>query len=129
MLTTCVLLLLQRSLRLLLIEATGEISVDAIDREVAATYDITVRATSTDTSSTTKNFTIAIGDVDEFDVSAPSDTDGTDDAVDENAANGTTVGVTASASDADATTNTVTARCMSRDTNNTTAATIRTNGT
>jgi len=88
---------------------TGVVTVaSGIDREAASSYDITVRATSTDTSFTTKTFTITIGDVDEFDVTAPSDTDGTADAVDENAANGTTVGITASASDADATTNAVT---------------------
>ena len=39
---------------------------------------------------------------------AISDTNGTINAVNENAANGTTVGVTAFASDADATTNTIT---------------------
>ena len=38
-----------------------------IDREAAGTYDITVRATSSDTSTTTRTFTITIGDVDEFD--------------------------------------------------------------
>ena len=88
---------------------TGEVTVaGAIDREAAGSYDITVRATSTDTSFTTKTFTISIGDVDEFDVSAPIDTDATANAVDENAANGTMVGITASASDNDATTNGVT---------------------
>ena len=88
---------------------TGEVTVaGGIDREAAGTYDITVRATSTDTSFTTRTFTITIGDVDEFDVTAPADVDGTANAVDENAANGTVVGITASASDADATTNGVT---------------------
>ena len=88
---------------------TGVVTVaGGIDREAAGSYDITVRATSSDTSTTTRTFTITIGDVDEFDVTAPADTDGTANAVDENAANGTTVGITASASDADATTNTVT---------------------
>src|SRR4030095_8926732 len=53
-------------------------------------------------------FTININDVDEFDVSSPTDTDAAANAVNENAANGTTVGITASASDEDATTNTVT---------------------
>ena len=88
---------------------TGVVTVaGGIDREAAATYDITVRATSTDTSTTTRVFTIAIGDVDEFDVGAISDADATADAVDENAIVGTVVGVTASASDADATNNTIT---------------------
>ena len=47
---------------------TGVVTVaGGIDREAAASYDITVRATSTDTSSTTQTYTIAVGDVDEFD--------------------------------------------------------------
>ena len=88
---------------------TGVVTVaGGIDREAAGTYDITVRATSTDTSTTTRTFTITIGDVDEFDVTAPADSNGAANAVNENAANGSTVGVTASASDADATNNAVT---------------------
>ena len=51
-------------------------------------YNITVRATSTDTSTTTRVFTITIGDVDEFDVGAVSDADATANAVDENAVGG-----------------------------------------
>ena len=44
---------------------TGEVTVaGGIDREAAGTYDIIVRATSSDTSTTTRTFTIAIGDVD-----------------------------------------------------------------
>ena len=99
-------------------DAGGRFSVDAntgvvtvaggIDREAAGTYNITVRATSTDTSTTTRVFTITIGDVDEFDVGAVTDVDATANAVDENAAFGTAVGITATASDADATTNTIT---------------------
>ena len=58
---------------------------------------------------TTRTFTIArSGDVDEFDVGAVVDTDAAANAVDENAVVGTAVGVTASASDADATTNAIT---------------------
>ena len=97
--------------------AGGRFSIDAnsglvtvasgIDREAAGSYDITVRATSTDTSSVTRVFTITIGDVDEFDVGPVTDSDGTANAVNENAANGTAVGVTALASDADATNNTI----------------------
>ncbi len=79
----------------------------AIDRETdGASRSITVRATSTDGSFQTRTFTIAVDDVDEFDVAAISDTDAAANAVNENAANGTVVGVTAFASDADATTNT-----------------------
>jgi glucose-6-phosphate isomerase len=89
--------------------ATGIARVaGAIDREAAASHDIIVRATSADGSFSTATFTIAVTDVNESPVSAVSDTDGTLDSVAENAAIGTAVGVTAFASDADATTNTVT---------------------
>ena len=88
---------------------TGAVTVaGGIDREAAGTYDITVRATSSDTTSTTRTFTIAVGDVDEFNVGAVSDSNGTANAVAENAAHGTAVGLTAAASDADATTNAIT---------------------
>ncbi|MBE7419638.1 MAG: hypothetical protein HS128_18185, partial [Ideonella sp.] len=78
-----------------------------LDREAASSHDITVRAASSDGSSSTRGFTIALGDVDEFDVSAVLDTNSTPDTVAENAPSGTLVGITASASDADATNNTV----------------------
>ena len=52
--------------------------------------------------------TININDVDEFDVGPITDSDATANAVDENAAIGTAVGVTALATDADATNNTIT---------------------
>ena len=75
---------------------TGVVTVaGGIDREAAATYDITVRATSTDTSSTTRTFTIAVGDVDEFDTGAVTDSDAGANTVAEDAIVGTTVGVTA----------------------------------
>ncbi len=73
----------------------------AINRETdGPTRNITVRATSADGSFTDQAYTIAINDVDEFDVGSVSDTDATTNAVNENAAIGTTVGITASASDA-----------------------------
>src|SRR5204862_2879594 len=50
---------------------------------------------------------VTSNDVNEFAVSTPADTNGAANAVDENVAIGTTVGVTAFASDADATTNAV----------------------
>ncbi len=88
---------------------TGVVTVNgAIDREAAGTYNITVRATSTDTSTVTQVFTITIGDVDEFDITSPTDTDATVNKVDENVAIGTTVGLTADAFDLDATNNTIT---------------------
>ncbi|MFN9912804.1 MAG: cadherin repeat domain-containing protein, partial [Pirellulaceae bacterium] len=69
---------------------------------------ITVRATSADGSFSTQAFTSNLTDVDEFDVGAVSDSNASANSVAENAANGTTVGVAASASDADATNNTIT---------------------
>ncbi len=89
--------------------SSGVVTVaGTLDRETANSYDVTVRATSTDTTTTTRTFTIALGDVDEFDVGAVTDSDATSNAVNENAAIGTAVGVTAAASDADATNNTIT---------------------
>ncbi len=88
----------------------------AINREAdGPTRNITVRATSADGSFTDQAFTIAINDVDEFDVGAVNDTDATTNAVNENAAVGTTVGITSSASDADATTNGITYSLMNDD--------------
>ena len=89
---------------------TGVVTVaGAIDREAdGASHNITVRATSSDGSFTDQVFTINVNDVDEFDVGAVTDSDAAANAVDENAVVGTAVGVTATASDADATTNTIT---------------------
>ncbi|WP_197453474.1 ELWxxDGT repeat protein [Caulifigura coniformis] len=91
--------------------STGVITTAAlINREspLVGSYNITVRATSQDSSTTTKDFTIVINDVDEFDVTPIVDTNLGVDAVDENAPIGTAVGVTANSVDADATTSTVT---------------------
>ena len=55
-----------------------------------------------------KTFTIAIADINEAGVSTPVDVDATANGVDENAAVGTLVGLSAFASDPDATTNSVT---------------------
>ena len=88
---------------------SGVVTVaSAIDREQAASYDIVVRATSSDGSFTTRNFTIAIGDEDDFDVGPLSDTNPVPDKVPENALPGTVVGITALATDGDVTNNTVT---------------------
>ena len=58
--------------------STGEVTVaGSIDREAAASHNITVRATSSDTSFSTQSFTIAINDLDEFDVGSVSDSDAT----------------------------------------------------
>ena len=80
----------------------------ALDAEIATQHSITVRATSADGSFSTRAFNIVVTDVDEFDLGPISDSDAAVDAVDENAAVGTVVGITASAFDADATNNTVT---------------------
>src|SRR5205814_1979815 len=88
---------------------TGVVTVaGAIDREVDASLSITVRATSEDGSHADQAFTIAVNDVNEFSVTTPLDTNAAANAVDENVAVGTVVGVTAHAFDADATTNAVT---------------------
>src|SRR5207302_683668 len=68
----------------------------ALDREaLGASRTIVVTATSADGSTADKSFTIAIDDVNEFSVSTPVDSDAAGNAVDENVAIGTTVGVTA----------------------------------
>ncbi len=80
-----------------------------LNREtLTATRTITVRATSADGSFTDQSYTIALTDEDEFNVTAPVDSDTTANAVNENAAIGTVVGITASASDADSTNNGIT---------------------
>ena len=79
-----------------------------LDRETAASHDITVLASSADGSTRTRVFTVAIGDVDEFAVSVPVDVDAGVDAVSENVANGSLVGVAALGTDADATNNAIT---------------------
>jgi Ca2+-binding RTX toxin-like protein len=101
-----------------LVGGTGEFAIDAntgivsvagnIDREAGATRTITVRATSSDGSMAEADFTIDVTDTDEFDVSVPLDANSVSDEVAEGAAIGTLVGVTAQATDADATNNGVT---------------------
>ncbi len=87
----------------------------AINREVAASYNIIVRATSSDTSFSTQSFTIAITDVNEFSVGSVSDTNASANSVVENAIIGTTVGITASASDGDATNSGITYSLQNND--------------
>ena len=89
---------------------TGVVTVaGVINREVVgASLGIEVTATSQDGSSAVKAFTIAVEDANEFAVTVPTDTNLAPNTVAENAAVGTTVGITAFASDADATTNGVT---------------------
>jgi hypothetical protein len=89
---------------------TGNVTVaGAIDREAdGPSRNITVRATSSDGSFTDQSFSIAINDVDEFNVGPVTDTNTTANNVNENASVGTVVQITALAADADATTNTIT---------------------
>ena len=89
---------------------TGVVSTAAaIDREThGATRSITVQAASSDGSLASQSFNITINDVDEFDVTVPTDADAATNEVTENVIIGTTVGITADAFDLDATTNTIT---------------------
>jgi hypothetical protein len=91
--------------------STGVVTVadgSQLNHEAAASHNITVLATSTDGSTSSQSFTINLSDADEFDVGAVTDSNASTNSVAENAANGETVGVTASATDADDTTNTIT---------------------
>ncbi len=79
-----------------------------LDRESAGSHTILVRATSTDGTFQLRPFLITILDLDEFDTGPVIDTNATVDRVSENVPQGTPVGITALASDADATTNVIT---------------------
>src|SRR5262249_44333117 len=79
-----------------------------LDREAAAAFMITVQAQSSDGSKSSANFTINLTDVNDNPVSPIQDTNSAGDSegtingnVNENAATGTLVGITALASDAD----------------------------
>ena len=82
---------------------------NSLDYETATSHDIAVKASSSDGSSATHTFTITVTDVDDFDVSFDTepDADSSPNQIAENATAGTPVGITASASDADGTNNTV----------------------
>lgn len=94
---------------------TGVVTVangSLLDRETASEWRLTVRATSADGSVNRKIFTIAVIDVDDFDVGPVSDTNSAANRVVENSVGGTLVGVTARAVDGDVTNNTVTYRLV-----------------
>jgi hypothetical protein len=75
-----------------------------LDREIdGASRLITIRSTSADGSTAEQVFSISIGDVDEADVTVPADVNPAANQVAENAAIGSTVGLTVSAQDSDAT--------------------------
>ena len=83
---------------------TGEVTVNdpsQLDFENSSSMQIEVMATSEDGSTSSETFNIAINDADEFDVSAVTDSDSATNEVSESAVAGTSVGVTAFASDAD----------------------------
>jgi len=73
----------------------------ALDAETALSHDITVRATSSSGKIKDRIFSIAVSDADEFDVGPITDANGAANQVIESAANGTPVGITAQATDAD----------------------------
>jgi hypothetical protein len=73
-----------------------------IDRETTPTIDVTVKATSTDGTSTTKTFTVEVGDEDEFDIGPVSDVDTSDNTISESSDGGENTGITAFAEDEDA---------------------------
>ncbi|MEM9385757.1 MAG: cadherin domain-containing protein, partial [Pseudomonadota bacterium] len=90
---------------------TGEVTVAdpaGLDFESAQSMQIEVTATSQDGSTSTQRFEIDIANVDEYDTSSVSDTDGAASTLSESAGNGTAVGITAFASDADGVNNEVT---------------------
>ena len=90
--------------------STGVVTVaDAslLNYEDDASHQIEVTATSADGSTSTQTFTIAVSDVDEFDVTAPVDDDAAANSVSEGASNGDTVGIDVSATDADGSNNSV----------------------
>ena len=97
-------------------DAGGRFSIDAstgvitvadnslLDFETATSHTVTVKATSDDGSTSTQSFTVNLtDDTSESSVSAISDSNASANSVNESAANGTTVGITALATDADAT--------------------------
>jgi large repetitive protein len=80
------------------VDADGTVRVAdgaVFDHETEASIEITVTATSADGSSSSQAFTLAVSDVNEAAVSALSDSNNAANAVDENAAIGTSVGITA----------------------------------
>ncbi len=79
-----------------------------LDSEAATSHSITVQATSTDSSTSSRSFTINLLDEDEFDVAAISDSNLSPNTVSENSALGTVVGVVAHAVDGDSSNSTIT---------------------
>ena len=81
---------------------TGVITVaNALDYETATSHRVTVLATSSDTSTSSQAFTINVTDINEFAVGPVTDSNAAANTVAEDAIVGTTVGITALATDAD----------------------------
>nr|MDJ0937805.1 cadherin domain-containing protein [Kiloniellales bacterium] len=86
--------------------ASGQVTVvdgSLLDHEAAGSHDITILVTDSTGLTYTEVFSITVSDVDEFDVGAVTDSDATANSISESAANGSYVGVTALATDADTT--------------------------
>jgi Ca2+-binding RTX toxin-like protein len=82
---------------------TGVVTLaGSLDYESATTHNVTVLATSSDGSTNSQVFGIAVINVDDNPVVGPVDVNGAANTVSENASIGTLVGITAHASDADA---------------------------
>ncbi|MFC5556094.1 CARDB domain-containing protein, partial [Methylobacterium iners] len=91
--------------------ASGVITVangSLLDRESAFAHSIRVRVTDQLGQQYEESFSIAVGDVNEFAVTAPQDINNAANIVRQNAIGGSTVGIRVFASDADATTSAVT---------------------
>src|SRR5438477_11308905 len=84
---------------------TGVVTVangTLLDAESSTSHNITVLATSSDGSINSTTFAVAVTNLNDNPVVGPTDTDGASGgSVAENAANGTAVGITAHATDAD----------------------------
>ncbi len=79
-----------------------------LNRENHVSRSVTIRTTDVSGSTFDQAFTVFLNDLNEFAVGAITDSNATANSVAENATNGTVVGITASATDADATNNTIT---------------------
>lgn len=81
---------------------TGIVTVAAaLDFEIAEGHQITVMALSSDGTTTSQTFSIAVTNANDNPIIGPSDSDSAESIVAENAAVGTAVGITAVANDAD----------------------------
>ncbi|MEP6433138.1 MAG: cadherin repeat domain-containing protein, partial [Lentilitoribacter sp.] len=79
-----------------------------LDFETAPIHEISIQVTDSAGNTFTETMTIDLTDVNEYDVSSISDTDTSTNTISEGVSNGDSVGITASATDADGTNNTIT---------------------